>query len=758
MNATILLLLLSGVTSLSTTYPNAIHGDCSDKCGNITVPYPFGIGDPKCAFSDAFLLNCTSTVTTAAPPHELLFGNIPVTNISLEEGTLSSIMYAAYSCYDENGLMEDNYFNQSISLGEGPFRFSDAHNKLTVFGCDAMAIMTDAPGNFGSACISFCNGVSAANVSRRISAAASSSVCSGIGCCQSLIPQGLKTLDFTVERPRSNQSDIWESNPCVFAFLGDDRFFDFGGLDLAEFPDRNPSNLSTAIEWVVEEKHCEEARLNAPSSYACREDSDCVYSENGNGYRCLCKPGFRGNPYLGCQDINECEEPENYPCHGRCKNTKGNYTCSCPVGMRGDGKVACQVSSVTAIVAVTGGVILLVTIGLLAFIIYRRRKREKNFLLNGGMLLKHQRVRIFREFELSKATKNFDATHFLGEGGFGRVYKGILPDNTVVAIKKPKGSIDKAQTINQEFEHEITIVSQVNHIHVVKVVGLCLETKLPLLVYEFIPNGTLFDHVHRKRSDLMSTWKNRLRIATEIAQALDYLHSLANPPIIHGDIKSTNILLDEGFRAKVADFGASVLIYPDQATAMFDKIQGTLGYLDPEYLVTGNLTPMSDVYSFGVVMVELLTGRKPYSGSSTRTEEKVNLVQYFLSSVGDMNLGRIVNFVVAREGEMEEIEAFAEVARRCLSSSGIKRPVMKEVAEELGRLLRRLDKNSWESDRKGDNGGEEMECLLRKNGGESCSMSFGGGSEFWSVRTEEPPATETHSIVAMEMGSYEIFR
>ncbi|CAI0397422.1 unnamed protein product, partial [Linum tenue] len=286
---------------------------------------------------------------------------------------------------------------------------------------------------------------------------------------------------------------------------------------------------------------------------------------------------------------------------------------------------------------VTGGVILLVTIGLLAFIIYRRRKREKNFLLNGGMLLKHQRVRIFR-----------------------------------------------------------------------------------------------------------STWKNRLRIATEIAQALDYLHSLANPPIIHGDIKSTNILLDEGFRAK--------------ATAMFDKIQGTLGYLDPEYLVTGNLTPMSDVYSFGVVMVELLTGRKPYSGSSTRTEEKVNLVQYFLSSVGDMNLGRIVNFVVAREGEMEEIEAFAEVARRCLSSSGIKRPVMKEVAEELGRLLRRLDKNSWESDRKGDNGGEEMECLLRKNGGESCSMSFGGGSEFWSVRTEEPPATETHSIVAMEMGSYEIFR
>ncbi|CAL1404494.1 unnamed protein product [Linum trigynum] len=747
-----LLLLLPLTASLSPSPSNVVDGDCSDKCGNVTVPYPFGIGDRKCAISAPFLLNCNSSAV-------LVFGkNIPVTNISVEEGTFSAVISAVSRCYNKTDPARNRTtLGRAIKLGGGPFRLSNVHNRLTAFGCNTLAFMTDKAGTFGTGCVSLCG-------RGRVPAAANSTseLCSGIGCCQSAIPQGLKlrTLNFTVSRARSRGRNNSASNPCDYAFLTDVRSFDFGRVKLSELPERNPRNSKAAIEWVVEEKTCKKAKSKSKSnssSYACRENSNCVYSENGNGYRCLCQPGFTGNPYLGCQDINECEEAENYPCHGRCKNTKGSYTCSCPIGMRGDGKVACQLSSVTAIVAVTGCIILLFTIVLLTFIIYKRRKREKNFLLNGGMLLEHQRVRIFKESELSKATKNYDPAHFLGEGGFGHVYKGILPDNTLVAIKKPKDSIDKAQTINQEFQHEIAIVSQVNHVNVVKVVGLCLETKLPLLVYEFIPNGTLFDHIHKQRSKVMSTWKHRLRIATEIAQALDYLHSLANPPIIHGDIKSTNILLDEGFRAKVADFGASVLIYPDQTTAVLNKIQGTLGYLDPEYLVTGDLTPMSDVYSFGVVMVELLTGEKPY-GSSTRTGEKVNLIQYFLNSVGDMNLGRIVNFGAIRDGEMEEIEAFAEVARRCLSFSGMKRPAMKEVAEELERLRKLNENSSWGSNRKGENGGEETEYLLRKDGDESCSLSFSGFSEVLIGTTEEQPTAETHSNVSMNMESYEFCR
>ncbi|CAN1251690.1 Wall-associated receptor kinase 2 [Linum perenne] len=714
----LLLLLLLHLQLRFISSADVISDECSDRCGNITVPYPFGIGNPKCAISSSFLFNCNSS--------QLVFGrNIAVQNISIEEGTFSGVMLAAYRCYNETGSMDRYRFNPAIRLGTGPFRFSNVYNKLTAFGCDTLAFMTDSRGTFGSGCVSLCDDVSAAVN------ATSAAICAGIGCCQSSIPLGLKTLNFTVSSSK-NHRGIVKWNPCDYAFL-------------ADFPDRNPTRSSTAIEWVVEEKRCDVAKSNT-TSYACRANSDCVYSENGNGYRCLCKPGFR------ITDIDECAEPEKYPCHGKCKNTVGDYTCNCPVGMRGDGKVACQGFRVTAIVAVIGGIILLLTIILLTIILYKRQKKEKNFLQNGGMLLQHQRVRIFKESELSKATNNYDSDHFLGEGGFGHVYKGILSDdnNTPVAIKKPKGSMDKAQSINQEFQHEIAVVSQVNHINVVKVVGLCLETKLPILVYEFIANGTLFDHIHKQRSRVMSTWPQRLRIATEIAQALDYLHSLANPPIIHGDIKSTNILLDSEFRAKVSDFGASVLISPDQPTAILNKIQGTLGYLDPEYLVTGNLNPKSDVYSFGVVMVELLTGEKPYSGSSVRTEEKINLIQYFLNS----DLDKITGFWgVVEDGEMEEMEAFAEVARRCLNFSGLKRPAMKEVAEELGRL-RKLKSFGYD-------GTEEMECLLGKSNGFASSLSFGYSEEIWVGEGEEhpPPATsQTHSVVALDMESYEIFR
>ncbi|CAN0923351.1 Wall-associated receptor kinase 2, partial [Linum grandiflorum] len=701
-----LLLLLLQLTASISSSDVVIHNDCPDQCGNVTVPYPFGIGDdPKCAISSRFLFKCSSSSDSGQP--QLVFGkNIPVQSISVDEGTLSIVMPAASRCYNETGRI-DNKPDWDLKLGPGPFRFSNVHNKLTAFGCDTVAYMAGTGRDFTTGCLSVCGKLA----SSIFSSSNNSATCSGIGCCQSSIPLGLKRLIFRVRSPLRHRN-IAEWNPCDYAFLADVRVFEIGGVNLSEFPDRNPRGSSTAIEWVVEEKKCEVAKSNM-TSYACRENSDCVYSENGNGYRCFCKPGFRGNPYLGCQDIDECQEPEKYPCHGKCKDTNGDYTCTCPFGTRGDGKVGCQDFRVV-IFAVSGGVVLLFTVILLMIIIYKRRKKEKNFLLNGGMLLQHQRVRIFKESELSKATNNYDATHFLGEGGFGHVYKGILPNTTVVAVKKPKESLDKAHTINQECQHEIAIVSQVNHVNVVKVVGLCLETKLPLLVYEFIPNGTLFDHLHKQRSGVMSAWKHRLRIATEIAHALDYLHSLASPPIIHGDIKSTNILLDSEFRAKVSDFGASVLV-SDQPAAMLNKIQGTLGYLDPEYLVTGNLNPKSDVYSFGVVMVELLTGEKPYSGASVRTEEKVNLIQYFFNS----DLDKITRYWgVHEEGQMEEMKGFVEVARRCLNFSGLKRPAMKEVADELGRLRNLKSSSSWGHDQKA-NCTEETEYLLRENSGYS---------------------------------------
>ncbi|KAK9175360.1 hypothetical protein WN944_027366 [Citrus x changshan-huyou] len=250
-----------------------------------------------------------------------------------------------------------------------------------------------------------------------------------------------------------------------------------------------------------------------------------------------------------------------------------------------------------------------------------------------------------------------------GEGGFGSVYKGVLPDNTQIAVKKPKES-EKIR-INQEFQKEMGIVSRINHKNVVKILGLCLETKVPLLVYEFVSNGTLSHHINDKSSQALRTWKMCLRIAAEIASALDYFHSLASPPIIHGDVKSSNILLDDKYIAKVADFGASVLISPDQA-ALATKIQGTFGYLDPEYLMTGNLTEKSDVYSFGVVLVELLTGVKPGSRMTLASNEKINIVQYFLSSIENNSLRQILSFRVADENEMGEVENVAELAGKLM--------------------------------------------------------------------------------------------
>ncbi|PON32647.1 Serine/threonine protein kinase [Parasponia andersonii] len=295
---------------------------------------------------------------------------------------------------------------------------------------------------------------------------------------------------------------------------------------------------------------------------------------------------------------------------------------------------------------------------LLLFHDYKRRKRKKIFTQNGGLVLKHQRVRIFSKTELAKATDNYNQTNLLGIGGF----------------------------------------ASVNHKNVVKLLGVCLETKIPLLVYELVPNGTLFQHIHTKKASLslssssamLRPWKTRLRIATEIALAIDYLHSLAHPPIIHRDIKSTNILLDENYAAKVSDFGASVLIPPGQ-NGIATTVQGTLGYLDPEYLTTGTLTVKSDVYSFGVVLVELITGEKPTS-NGVRTGAKSNIIQYFVSTVressGEKYVEKIVDSDVVYDEvlETEQIEAAAELATRCLDGNGVGRPSMKEVADELAGL------------------------------------------------------------------------
>ncbi|XP_062081335.1 wall-associated receptor kinase-like 1 [Humulus lupulus] len=258
----------------------------------------------------------------------------------------------------------------------------------------------------------------------------------------------------------------------------------------------------------------------------------------------------------------------------------------------------------------------------------------------------------------------------------------MLEDGKIVAIKKSK-IIDEAKL--SEFINEVVILTQINHRNVVKLLGCCLETDVPLLVYEFIPNGTLSEYIHERNAEFPFTWSMRLQIATEVAGALSYLHSAASFPIYHRDVKSTNILLDEKLRAKVADFGTSRTISLEQ-THLTTVVYGTFGYLDPEYFQTSQFTDKSDVYSFGVILVELLTGQKAIS--ATRSEEGISLATYFIMTMEENNssLFNILDSQVLKEAPKEEIIVVADLAQRCLHLSGRNRPTMKEVAKELERI------------------------------------------------------------------------
>lgn len=332
--------------------------------------------------------------------------------------------------------------------------------------------------------------------------------------------------------------------------------------------------------------------------------------------------------------------------------------------------------------------------------------REKLFNENGGVLLRQKvaasggaaMAKIFTAQELMKATDNYTENRILGRGGNGTVYKGNLPppDNRVVAIKKSNKIRDETQI--EQFINEVVILTQINHRNVVKLLGCCLETEVPLLVYEYVSNGTLFHRIHHNNTSNSNdfsilSWDSRLRIATETASALAYLHSAASIPIIHRDVKSANILLDDTYTAKVSDFGASRLIPIDQSQ-ITTLVQGTFGYLDPEYFQSGQLTEKSDVYSFGVVLVELLTGEMPISFD--RPESQRNLSSYFVWSAEHNRLFHILDAHVLREAGRDQLRSVAELAKRCLKLRGEERPTMKQVVVKLEALMTRTSqRHPW---------------------------------------------------------------
>ncbi|KAF0892645.1 hypothetical protein E2562_017625 [Oryza meyeriana var. granulata] len=279
---------------------------------------------------------------------------------------------------------------------------------------------------------------------------------------------------------------------------------------------------------------------------------------------------------------------------------------------------------------------------------------------------------LYKRGEIETATKNFNKAYIIGEGGQGTVYRAVI-SGVAIAIKKCK-EIDESRKM--EFVQELVILCRVNHPNIVKLLGCCLQFEAPMLVYEFVPNKTLQDLLDLQRSRLFHvTLGTRLRIAAESAYALAHLHSLPHP-ILHGDVKPANILLAEGLVAKFSDFGCSTI---NEKTQVVPK--GTLGYIDPDYLLEYQLTTKNDVYSFGVILLELLTGKKPL------LKERKSLTLMFQEAMANGTIVELLDSDIVDEASMRVIHQAAVLASQCLVVPGTMRPTMTLVATKLRQLV-----------------------------------------------------------------------
>ncbi|KZV29632.1 protein RNase P 1, chloroplastic/mitochondrial-like [Dorcoceras hygrometricum] len=282
--------------------------------------------------------------------------------------------------------------------------------------------------------------------------------------------------------------------------------------------------------------------------------------------------------------------------------------------------------------------------------------------------------------ELSMATDGFSTANLLGQGGFGYVHRGVLPNGKEVAVKQLKAGSGQGE---REFQAEVEIISRVHHKHLVSLVGYCITGSQRMLVYEFVPNNTLEFHLHGKGRPTMD-WPTRLKIALGAAKGLSYLHEDCHPKIIHRDIKASNILLDFNFEAKVADFGLAKFS-SDANTHVSTRVMGTFGYLAPEYASSGKLTEKSDVFSFGVMLLELITGRRPVDTSQSFMDDSlVDWARPVLTrALDDGNFDTLVDPRLQIDYHQNEMARVVACAAACVRHSARRRPRMSQVVRAL---------------------------------------------------------------------------
>ncbi|CAM8936102.1 unnamed protein product [Rhodiola kirilowii] len=423
----------------------------------------------------------------------------------------------------------------------------------------------------------------------------------------------------------------------------------------------NVSEISLDVQvvqigwWVEGDCHC--------SVHAdCTEFLSPVTRQGA--YRCKCREGFVGDGFVDGEGCRK-EEPD----------------CSASRFLAGKCGGTSRWGSLFG--GIAAGVLLMVCGGLLLCCIRRRSSLQATRSTNKRITEATGSIKIpihpYREIE--KATSGFSEKQRLGAGGYGTVYSGKLSNDEWVAIKRIKHT--NTDSIEQVM-NEIKLLSAVSHPNLVRLLGCSIEKGEQILVYEFMPNGTLAEQLQRIRGHGLP-WATRLNIATETARAISFLHS-NDPPIFHRDIKSSNILLDYNLKSKVADFGLSRL-----GEVEFSHIstapQGTPGYLDPQYHQNFQLSDKSDVYSFGVVLVEIITGLRVVDFS--RPQDEVNLAALATDKIGKGRLDEIIDPFLEVQSDpwtLRSIHKVAELAFRCLTYHRDMRPTMTEVSDELEQI------------------------------------------------------------------------
>ncbi|GLT54506.1 hypothetical protein SLA2020_276980 [Shorea laevis] len=297
-------------------------------------------------------------------------------------------------------------------------------------------------------------------------------------------------------------------------------------------------------------------------------------------------------------------------------------------------------------------------------------------------------LQVFSFKQLHSATSGFSKSNVVGHGGFGLVYRGVLSDGRKVAIKLMDQPGKQGE---EEFKVEVELLGRLHSPYLLALLGYCSDNNHKLLVYEFMVNGGLQEHLYPASStkvlSLKLDWETRLRIALEAAKGLEYLHEHVSPPVIHRDFKSSNILLDKNFHAKVSDFGLAKLGSEKAGGHVSTRVLGTQGYVAPEYALTGHLTTKSDVYSYGVVLLELLTGRVPVD--MKRPPGEGVLVSWALPRLTDRE--KVVEIMdPALEGQysMKEVIQVAAIATMCVQPEADYRPLMADVVQSLVPLMK----------------------------------------------------------------------